>query len=98
MCVPPSVSRYSSELSPPHIRGKLATTNQMWVCVGVLLGYVVDKYITNWRFALASGIPIAVLLCLCFLIVTPRSPRWLVKKGRYGTEHDLMCLHTRVRT
>ena len=73
---------YSAELSPPHIRGKLATCNQLMVCVGILLGFVVDKYIVDWRHALASGIPVAALLCLCFVFVTPRSPRWLVKKGR----------------
>ena len=82
---------YSSELSPPHIRGRLATANQarVWlhlnfsgfdwrgplgaailrlsvmpvlgffsrclqlcVCIGILMGYIVDKEVTFWRHTL----------------------------------------------
>ena len=66
---------------------------QLFVCVGVLFGYIVDKWVVNWRYALASGIPVAAVLCVCFLFVTPRSPRWLVKKGRCVHALKTLCTY-----
>ena len=74
---------YIAELSPPHIRGKLVTVNQVCICSGILLGFVVDKLLTpQWRYMFAAGLPLAILLLLSFIFVTPFSPRWLMTKGR----------------
>ena len=78
-----TVPMYIAELSPPHLRGTLVTLNQVCICVGVLLGYGMDKALSpNWRWELASGAPIALATLLAFIFVTPYSPRWLMTRGR----------------
>ena len=74
---------YIAELSPPSIRGKLVTCNQIAICTGILLGFVVDKLLVpQWRLMFVAGLPLAVLLLLSFIFITPFSPRWLMTKGR----------------
>ena len=78
-----TVPMYIAELAPPQLRGTLVTLNQVSICTGILLGYVVDKFLTPyWRWELVAGVPIAVTVLLCFLFVTPFSPRWLLANGR----------------
>jgi len=78
-----TVPMYIAELSPPHLRGTLVTLNQVCICVGVLLGYGMDKALSpSWRWELASGTPIALATLLAFIFVTPYSPRWLMTRGR----------------
>ena len=78
-----TVPMYIAELAPPQLRGTLVTLNQVSICTGILLGYMVDKFLTPyWRWELVAGLPIAVTVLLCFLFVTPFSPRWLLAKGR----------------
>ena len=87
---------YISELAPPRIRGMLVTVNQVCICSGILLGYAVGKLFgTNWRYMLASGLPIAAVLLLAFTFVTPFSPRWLVTKGRIEEARKVLL---RIRT
>ena len=74
---------YIAELSPPSIRGKLVTCNQIAICTGILLGFVVDKLLVpQWRLMFIAGLPLAGLLLLSFVFITPFSPRWLMTKGR----------------
>ena len=74
---------YIAELSPPAIRGKLVTFNQVCCVVGVLLGFVTDKLLSpRWRLMFVAATPLAAVLLLCFTFVTPFSPRWLMTKGR----------------
>jgi MFS transporter, SP family, galactose:H+ symporter len=78
-----TVPMYISELSPPHLRGTLVTLNQVCICTGVLYGYLMDKLLTpKWRWEFVSGFPIAVLVFLAFIFITPFSPRWLMSRGR----------------
>jgi sugar porter (SP) family MFS transporter len=87
---------YISELAPPAIRGTLVTVNQVCICSGILLGYGVGKLFgTNWRLMLGSGLPIAAVLLLAFVFVTPFSPRWLVTKGRVDEARAVLL---RIRT
>lgn len=77
---------YIAENSPPDLRGRLVTFNQLAIVSGILLAYLV-----NWAFAasgpngwrwmfLAAAVP-ALALCLALLFV-PESPRWLIKEHR----------------
>ena len=73
---------FISEISPPSIRGQLVTANQLNVCIGILGGYIVNRYLPGWRYQLGFGIPFAAVLCFCFAFITPFSPRWLVAQHR----------------
>jgi SP family arabinose:H+ symporter-like MFS transporter len=79
---------YIAEISPAKWRGRLVGFFQFNVVLGVLLAYLSNYVIglagfadTEWRWKLGiSAIPAAFFLTMLFTI--PRSPRWLVSKGR----------------
>ncbi|QPG74630.1 high-affinity glucose transporter [Brettanomyces nanus] len=81
---------YCVEVSPPHIRGKVAGLyNTLWYCGSILAAFT--TYGTNKNFAgssLSFKIPLYVQVCFPGLVVLfgwflPESPRWLVGVGRY---------------
>jgi MFS transporter, SP family, arabinose:H+ symporter len=79
---------YIAEISPAKLRGRLVGFFQFNIVFGILLAYFSNYLIglqhfglSEWRWELGvTGIPAALFLVLLFTI--PRSPRWLVKKGR----------------
>ncbi|CAK0785259.1 hypothetical protein CVIRNUC_008465 [Coccomyxa viridis] len=90
------VPRYISEVSPVAVRGALATLNQVFICVGILVAYLAGlPYRDNtaqhvyiggsdvawWRVMLAFGLIPAALQAVG-LFFTPESPVWLEWKGR----------------
>lgn len=75
---------YIAEIAPASIRGKLVTTNQLTIILGILLATVVCYYfgdpnnIESWRWMFGSAfVPAAIFFLALFII--PESPRWLVK-------------------
>jgi len=88
---------YIAEISPPHIRGRLVSVNQLAIVTGILAAYYVNWQLSyagsgNWRwmFAVAAVPSIAFWLGLLFI---PESPRWLAAKG---DEADALAVLTRV--
>ncbi len=79
---------YIAEISPARWRGRLVGFFQINVVVGILLAYLSNYLIglagfgrEEWRWMLGvSGIPAFFFFLMLFGI--PRSPRWLVQKGR----------------
>lgn len=75
---------YIAEISPPHLRGRLVTVNQLAIVVGINLA-VIASYLLSfggyWRWMFASEV-IPILLLMIGLFFIPRSPRWLMAKGR----------------
>eukprot|EP00903_Cladosiphon_okamuranus_P016207 g14955.t1 len=79
---------YITEITPPHIRGKLVALTDIMINMGILLGYVtgfvcqelVPHVWLKWRVMLGIGIvpPAVIVMCLTFL---PESPRWLISRG-----------------
>lgn len=79
---------YSAEISPASVRGFLVSFTEIFVNVGILLGYLIgfafqfldDSY--NWRLMLGAGALPAIVLGAGVIFVLPESPRWLVMKGK----------------
>ncbi len=82
---------YISEVAPANIRGRLVTSYQMAIVIGILLIYFVNLKISNlgdeswninmgWRYMLGSE-AIPALIFMLLLTIVPESPRWLSKSG-----------------
>ncbi|XP_060217971.1 sugar transporter ERD6-like 5 isoform X2 [Lycium barbarum] len=72
---------YIAEITPKNLRGAFTTVNQLMICCGVSLMYVVGVII-NWRLlAVIGAIPCIIQLLGLFFI--PESPRWLAKGGQW---------------
>jgi sugar porter (SP) family MFS transporter len=81
---------YISEVSPPKLRGRLVATAQFAIVLGILVSFFSNYFIdsiggdpeTKWRWMFLFGvIPSVVFFILLFFI--NRSPRWLVKTGKF---------------
>jgi len=74
---------YISEVSPPAIRGKLVSLNQLMITLGIVVSYLADygladKQAWRWMFGLAA---IPALILLIGLLFVPESPRWLMGRS-----------------
>ncbi|GLT58156.1 hypothetical protein SLA2020_310750 [Shorea laevis] len=79
---------YTAEVSPASTRGFLTSFPEVFINIGVLLGYVSNyafsKLSTHlgWRMMLGVGAIPSVALAIG--LAMPESPRWLVMQGRLG--------------
>lgn len=78
---------YIAEISPANSRGFLTSFPEIFINLGILLGYVSNYAFSglpihiNWRIMLALGIFPSVIIAFALFII-PESPRWLVMQGR----------------
>ena len=78
---------YTAEVSPASSRGFLTSFPEVFINLGILLGYVSNYAFSHlslklgWRLMLGIGAAPSVVLALMVLGM-PESPRWLVMKGR----------------
>jgi len=87
---------YIAEIAPAKWRGRLVGLFQFNVVFGILLAYFSNYVIallhlgaTEWRWDLrVAGFPAALFFVMLFTI--PRSPRWLVKKGRVAEARNVL--------
>lgn len=75
---------YISEVSPPAIRGKLVSLNQLMITLGIVVSYLADygladKEAWRWMFGLAA---IPALILFIGLLFVPESPRWLMSRSQ----------------
>jgi len=81
-----TVPIYSAEMAPARVRGALVMFWQLWVVIGIFLGFcanviVKDTGDISWRLQLGSAfIPSFILGAGIFFC--PESPRWLMKHGK----------------
>ncbi|KAG8483299.1 hypothetical protein CXB51_022277 [Gossypium anomalum] len=78
---------YIAEISPSIARGSLTSFPEIFINLGILLGYI-SNYVfsglpvhSNWRIMLGVGIAPSVFLGFALFII-PESPRWLVMQNR----------------
>jgi len=89
---------YIAEIAPAKWRGRLVGFFQFNVVFGILLAYLSNYIIgtmsfggAEWRWKLGvSAAPAVFFLFMLFGI--PRSPRWLVKKGRIDEARGVLHL------
>ncbi|KAK1569241.1 hypothetical protein Q3G72_034276 [Acer saccharum] len=89
---------YIAEISPNIARGSLTSFPEIFINVGILLGYVSNYAFSglsvhiSWRVMLAVGILPSVIVGFALFII-PESPRWLVMQNRVE-EARLVLLKT----
>ncbi|MBN2272701.1 MAG: sugar porter family MFS transporter [Bacteroidales bacterium] len=77
---------YIAEISPPEVRGRLVTINQLTIVLGQVVTHFENFQLRDtgpdaWRWMFGLGM-IPSLLFLTGLFFVPESPRWLLKAGR----------------
>ncbi|HLA54081.1 MAG TPA: sugar porter family MFS transporter, partial [Flavitalea sp.] len=77
---------YIAEVSPAPIRGRMVTTYQLAIVIGILITNLVNYSLRNvgedaWRWMFGLGAAPSALFCVGIMIL-PESPRWLILKGR----------------
>jgi len=87
---------YIAEIAPARLRGRLVGVFQFNIVFGILLAYFSNYLIglqrfglSEWRWELGvTAVPAALFFVTLFGI--PRSPRWLVKKGRLAEAQTVL--------
>lgn len=77
---------YISEVSPAHVRGRLAASFQLMIVSGIFIAYLTNFLFVNlgedsWRWMLGIMIVPAALFAILLRSI-PESPRWLVLNKR----------------
>jgi SP family xylose:H+ symportor-like MFS transporter len=94
---------YIAELAPAKIRGKMVTFYQMAIVIGFFVVFLVTYFIgsgqeesynvsTGWRWMFWSELVPCILFFLLLFLV-PKSPRWLMLKGK---EEEARGILTRI--
>ncbi|XP_021894620.1 D-xylose-proton symporter-like 3, chloroplastic [Carica papaya] len=78
---------YIAETCPSQIRGTLISLKELFIVLGILLGYFVGSFqidaVGGWRYMYGFGAPLALLMGLGVLSL-PESPRWLLLRAIQG--------------
>ncbi|KAL2239585.1 D-xylose-proton symporter-like 3, chloroplastic [Sesamum indicum] len=78
---------YIAETCPSQIRGTLISLKELFIVMGILLGYFVGNFEINaiggWRYMYGFSAPIALLMGLGMWSLPP-SPRWLLLRAVQG--------------
>ncbi|KAJ7981435.1 putative Sugar transporter [Quillaja saponaria] len=86
---------YIAEISPTIARGSLTSFPEIFINLGILLGYVSNYAFSgfsvhiNWRIMLAVGILPSVFIGFALFII-PESPRWLVMQNRVDEARSVL--------
>jgi MFS transporter, SP family, galactose:H+ symporter len=83
---------YISEISPPEVRGKLVSLNQLMITIGIVCSYLADYALASsrgwrWMFGLAA---IPALVLLIGLMFVPESPRWYMSRSLRDKAHEVL--------
>ncbi len=91
---------YIAEYAPRDRRGSLSMLQQWMITVGILVAYIVALIIfrvapgsagtVDWRLILGLG-AVPALAGLVLRSTMPESPRWLIRKGRYGDARQALA-------
>lgn len=86
---------YVAELSPALTRGFLTSLPEVFINIGILLGYIsnyafssLPQYV-NWRLMLGLA-ALPALIVVGGVLAMPESPRWLVMRGRLNEAKQVL--------
>ena len=87
---------YIAEIAPAQWRGRMVGSFQLNIVFGILVAYFSNYLIgtlnlgpTEWRWKIGvSALPALLFLLMLFRI--PRSPRWLVEKGKLAEAREML--------
>lgn len=90
-----TVPIYSAEMAPARIRGALVMFWQLWVVIGIFLGFCANVIVKDvpriaWRLQLGSAFIPSFILMLGIWFC-PESPRWLMKHGKVAKGYQSMA-------
>ncbi|KAJ1664583.1 hypothetical protein IW140_005017 [Coemansia sp. RSA 1813] len=91
-----TVPVYQSEISPPHIRGRLVSLQQWAITWGLLVAFWIDygchfiKSDASWRIPIGLQIVPAIILFISMLFL-PFSPRWLIDHDRFDEAQKVLA-------
>ncbi|CAN8253272.1 unnamed protein product [Cochlearia groenlandica] len=78
---------YIAETCPSQIRGTLISLKELFIVLGILLGFSVGSFqidvVGGWRYMYGFGTPVACLMGLGMWSL-PASPRWLLLRAVQG--------------
>nr|CAB3497640.1 unnamed protein product [Digitaria exilis] len=78
---------YIAETSPSQIRGTLISLKELFIVLGILIGYLVGTIqidnIGGWRYMFGFGAPLAAVMAIGMWTLPP-SPRWLLLRAVQG--------------
>lgn len=83
---------YLVEVMPPAVRGRSVTLFQLFLTIGILLGYLVGYFFHgtgDWRAMFVTALVPGVAYLLLG-VVLPKSPRWLINRGRHDDARDAL--------
>ncbi|GHA49624.1 MFS transporter [Salinimicrobium marinum] len=89
---------YVSEIAPQKYRGRLVSLYQFNIVLGILIAFLSNYLLRNtgeepWRWMLGVEAIPAVIYTI-FVVMVPRSPRWLISKARNAeAEKVLLAIH-----
>jgi sugar porter (SP) family MFS transporter len=77
---------YIAEVAPAEKRGQMVSINQLTIVIGILLAFFTNYILVNtgennWRWMLLV-MAVPALLFFLLLFTVPRSPRWLLMRGK----------------
>ncbi|WP_026933268.1 sugar porter family MFS transporter [Christiangramia echinicola] len=87
---------FVSEIAPANQRGKLVSLYQFNIVLGILIAFLSNYLLRNtgaepWRWMVGvEAIP--AFLYIVFVFFIPRSPRWLVSKGRLAEAEKVLAI------
>ncbi|NCC51182.1 MAG: sugar porter family MFS transporter [Spartobacteria bacterium] len=91
---------YLSEIAPQSIRGAMISMYQLLITIGIVLAFASDTYFStycrihevlggHWRLMLGIlVVPSTIMFMAIFFL--PKSPRWLLMKGRKSEAHAVL--------
>ncbi|XP_066365040.1 D-xylose-proton symporter-like 3, chloroplastic isoform X2 [Miscanthus floridulus] len=78
---------YIAETSPSQIRGTLISLKELFIVLGILLGYSVGSLeidnVGGWRYMFGFSAPLAAIMAIGMWTL-PSSPRWLLLRAVQG--------------
>eukprot|EP00271_Cylindrocystis_brebissonii_P018204 TRINITY_DN5052_c0_g2_i2.p1 TRINITY_DN5052_c0_g2~~TRINITY_DN5052_c0_g2_i2.p1 ORF type:complete len:393 (-),score=80.94 TRINITY_DN5052_c0_g2_i2:420-1598(-) len=83
-------SVYIAEVAPCKIRGILVSLSEVFIVLGILVGYVLATFFIGiehgWRYMFGASLPPAALMAIGMFFLLPPSPRWLLLRANQSED------------